>query len=242
MDIEATTARDGSAIVTIDGTPQKITATTLEDVGAQVVDRPGARSHRRRKRCSHRASDPDGTGSAHRHPDGDLHDPAEAASPPRRPRSTTAQPPASPARTPRHTLPRVRPDQLHRAPARRQQVQVSDHSSKATEIEQPATQGWRGVRHPARAAHEPEPAGARAERDDIHAVSQHWPGPGRSSWPTGRAGQAKPALRTFGGGHGGELAGGESEHAEPVVVAVAEAAARRRCSSMIPFTAPQCRR
>ena len=37
MDIEATTARDGSAIVTIDGTPQKITATSLEDARAFLV-------------------------------------------------------------------------------------------------------------------------------------------------------------------------------------------------------------
>src|SRR5699024_12110678 len=41
---------------------------------------------------------------------------------------------------------------------------------------QPATQGWRGalVRMGSRM---PSSAGKKKERDDVQAVSQHWPGP-----------------------------------------------------------------
>ena len=60
MDIEATTARDGSAIVTIDGTPQKITATSLEDARAQVVAIAQERAATAGESATLTASDPDG--------------------------------------------------------------------------------------------------------------------------------------------------------------------------------------
>ena len=70
MDIEATTARDGSAIVTIDGTPQKITATTLEDARAQVVAIAQERAATAGESATLTASDPDGVWTVIVTPDG----------------------------------------------------------------------------------------------------------------------------------------------------------------------------
>ena len=79
MDIEATTARDGSAIVTIDGTPQKITATTLEDARAQVVAIAKDHAAASGQNATLTASDPEGVWTVIVTPDGDLLDPDQAA-------------------------------------------------------------------------------------------------------------------------------------------------------------------
>ncbi|WP_300084229.1 AAA family ATPase [Propioniciclava sp.] len=190
MDIEATTARDGSAIVTIDGTPQKITATTLEDARAQVVAIAQERAATAGESATLTASDPDGVWTVIVTPDGDLHDPAEAAA------AATAAP-IYDSPTPRvagphtqaHTPPRAADSPIAHLPSRRE-VQGRHSFLKATEIEQPATQGWRGVATRLGLRMNPSQQ-ERAERDDIHAVSQHWPGPRTIIVANGKGGAGK---------------------------------------------------
>ncbi|RJF44914.1 ATPase [Actinomyces sp. 2119] len=61
---------------------------------------------------------------------------------------------------------------------------------KATEIEQPATQGWRGRASRLGVRMSPSPA-ERSERSDVHAVSQHWPGPRTIAVVNGKGGAGK---------------------------------------------------
>lgn len=175
MDIEATTARDGSAIVTIDGTPQKITATTLEDARAQVVAIAQERAATAGESVTLTASDPDGVWTVIVTPDGSLHDPAEAAV-----AGTHAQ---------AHTPPRAAGSPIAHLLSRRE-VQGRHSFLTVSQAEQPATQGWRGVATRLGLRMNPSPH-ERAERADTHAVSQHWPGPRTIVVANGKGGAGK---------------------------------------------------
>ncbi|UUT34317.1 AAA family ATPase [Microbacterium elymi] len=61
---------------------------------------------------------------------------------------------------------------------------------KHEQAERPASKGWRGglVRMGLRV---PPNASERAERDDLHAVSQHWPGPRTIAVVNGKGGAGK---------------------------------------------------
>lgn len=175
MDIEATTARDGSAIVTIDGMPQKITATTLELARAQIVAIAQERAATADESVTLTASDPDGVWTVIVTPDGSLHDPAEAAVV-----GTHAQ---------AHTLPRAAGSPIAHLPSRRE-VQGRRSFLTVSQAEQPATQGWRGVATRLGLRMSPSPQ-ERAERADTHAVSQHWPGPRTIVVANGKGGAGK---------------------------------------------------
>ena len=191
MDIEATTARDGSAIVTIDGTPQKITATTLEDARAQVVAIAKDHAAASGQNATLTASDPEGVWTVIVTPDGDLLDPDQAAvgvatSAVDAAHAALETPTAEPSRAPQRgdDTPTVH------LPTRRD-VQQGRHSFlKDTQVEQPATQGWRGVATRLGLRMNPSQQ-ERAERDDIHAVSQHWPGPRTIIVANGKGGAGK---------------------------------------------------
>ena len=175
MDIEATTARDGSAIVTIDGTPQKITAATLDDARAQVVAIAQERAATAGESATLTASDPDGVWTVIVTPDGELHDPAEAAV-----AGTHAQ---------AHTPPRAAGSPIAHLLSRRE-VQGRHSFLTVSQAEQPATQGWRGVATRLGLRMNPSPH-ERAERADTHAVSQHWPGPRTIVVANGKGGAGK---------------------------------------------------
>lgn len=167
MDIEATTARDGSAIVTIDGVPQKITATTLANARAQVVAIAQERAATADKSVTLTASDPDGVWTIIVTPDGrTMEAEASAITPPVACDSLIAPLPSRRARQGRHSF------------------------LKSTTIEQPATQGWRGLLTRLGLRMNPSPI-ERAEREDVHVVSQHWPGPRTIIVANGKGGAGK---------------------------------------------------
>lgn len=170
MDIEATTARDGSAIVTIDGTPQKLTATTLEGTRSKVVAIAQQQAAAAGENVTLTASDPDGVWTVIVTPDGALQEPAETAAAPQRVDLSVEDAPAH-------------------LPGRRE-VHGRHSFLKATEIEQPATQGWRGVATRLGLRLSPS-AQERSEREDVHAVSQHWPGPRTIIVANGKGGSGK---------------------------------------------------
>lgn len=184
MNIEATTARDGSAIVTIDGTPQKITATSLEDARAQVVAIAQERAVTAGESATLTASDPDGVWTVIVTPDGELHDPDEAA--------TSYDSPIPRQDSPHiqaHTPSRSADNPIAHLPSRRE-VHGRHSFLTVTQAEQPATQGWRGVATRLGLRMSPSPA-ERAERTDTHAVSQHWPGPRTIIVANGKGGAGK---------------------------------------------------
>ena len=189
MNIEATTARDGSAIVTIDGTPQKITATSLEDARAQVVAIAQERAVTAGESATLTASDPDGVWTVIVTPDGELHETAEDAATTTPPVYDSPTTRAAGPHTQAHTPPRAPDSPIAPLPSRRE-VQGRHSFLKATEIEQPATQGWRGVATRLGLRMNPSQQ-ERAERDDIHAVSQHWPGPRTIVVANGKGGSSK---------------------------------------------------
>lgn len=166
MEITATTARDGSGIVTIDGTAQKITAATLDAVRAQVV--AAARTHAAAtgETATLTADDPDGTWTVLVTPSGELLDPAAAMSLPAAPSPTTTTPLPTRPQAPRRSF-------------------LQD-----TVVEQPATWGWRGLAARFGIRVNPSPA-ERAQRADVHAVSQHWPGPRTIVIANGKGGAGK---------------------------------------------------
>ena len=189
MDIEATTARDGSAIVTIDGTPQrKITATGLEDARAQVVAIAKDHVAASGQNATLTASDPEGVWTVIVTPDGDLLDPDQAAVGV----ATSAVDAAHAAlETPTDEPPQRGEDTptVH-LPTRRDLQQGRHSFLKDTQVEQPATQGWRGLATRFGLRMAPSQS-ERAERADIHAVSQHWPGPRTIVVANGKGGSSK---------------------------------------------------
>lgn len=189
MDIEATTARDGSAIVTIDGMPQKITATTLELARAQIVAIAQERAATADKSVTLTASDPDGVWTVIVTPDGSLHDPAEAAPATAVSIHDSPTPRQDSPHTQAHTPSRSADSPIAHLPSRRE-VQGRHSFLKAIEIEQPATQGWRGVATRLGLRMNPSQR-ERTERGDIHAVSQHWPGPRTIIVANGKGGAGK---------------------------------------------------
>lgn len=175
MDITATTARDGSAIITIGGTAQKITATTLDAARAHVV--AAARTHAAAtgETATLTADDPDGTWTVLVTPAGELLDPSAAMAA----ASTPIRLPAAPA----HTSEPITPLPTHHQAPRRSFLQD-------TVVEQPATWGWRGLAARLGIRVNPSPA-ERAQRADVHAVSQHWPGPRTIVIANGKGGAGK---------------------------------------------------
>lgn len=174
MNIESITAQDGSAIVTVNGNPQKLAAGNLDDARAQVVALARQHAAESGENVTLTASDPDGTWTVTVTPSGDLEEPTG-------PTKTHTEDTASPAPTVQHTNPQL--------PIRREGR--GQHSFlKTTEVEQPATKGLRGLatRLGLRMAPSKE---ERAERADIHAVSQHWPGPRTIVIANGKGGAGK---------------------------------------------------
>lgn len=167
MNIEAITASDGSAVVTLDGTPHtKIVTATLDDARAQIVELARVQATAAGENVTLTACDPDGTWTVVVTPSGAVIEPS----------SIVAATPSSPERT--------EPDNPVGTPQGR-------HSFlSATQVEQPATQGWRGAATRLGLRMSPSPA-ERDQRADTHAVSQHWPGPRTIIVANGKGGSGK---------------------------------------------------
>src|SRR5690606_3175968 len=97
---------------------------------------------------------------------------------------TTAAEAAPPAPGPQPSPAQDRPYETRRERRERQSFLTQEQR------EEPATQGWRGAMTRLGIRMSPSPA-ERAERADIQAVSQHWPGPRTIAIVNGKGGAGK---------------------------------------------------
>lgn len=206
--IEAITRPDGSAEVTITGTSHPIETTSLEDARAAITAKVAGTATQLGRPVRMTTTDPDGQWSVIVHPDGTVQeDPAGATAP--RQGATPPPPPAPPApvealpsppvplRSAAHpqaavaTPPRGVPVQNIAAAQAPAEIQRERRSFLTEEQrEEPASQGLRGVL--TRLGMRMSPSDAeRAERRDVLAVSQHWPGPRTIAIVNGKGGASK---------------------------------------------------
>lgn len=136
MTAHATTEKDGSAIVTLNGQPQKVIGASLEDarrkVASLVVDHAAATG----EVVEFITTEPDGTWEMIVHPDGTIHEkPEPVASPYLRPSTETITAETT-----------VDEDTAERAPqAIVTRRAMRESFLKSTRIEEPAMKGWRGT-------------------------------------------------------------------------------------------------
>ena len=206
--IEAITRPDGSAEVTITGTSHPIETTSLEDARAAITAKVAGTATQLGRPVRMTTTDPDGQWSVIVHPDGTVQeDPAGGVAP--RQGATPPPPPAPPA--PAAALPSppvplrsaAHPQAAVTTPPRGVPVQNIASAQAPAEIqrerrsflteeqrEEPASQGLRGVM--TRLGMRMSPSDAeRAERRDVLAVSQHWPGPRTIAIVNGKGGASK---------------------------------------------------
>lgn len=155
MAIHAQTESDGSAIVTVDGRSQKIKGASLDDARAKLRDFAIQHASRTGEPVRFTSSDPAGEFTMLVHPDGNVEDAVpvdELPKPAAEPVSATAVRDATPRRSLRDT------------------TFLTQEASTP-----PATRGARGLLGAVGIKMQPS-AAELAEREDIRAVSQHWPG------------------------------------------------------------------
>ncbi|MFI8634261.1 AAA family ATPase [Microbacterium sp. NPDC077663] len=216
--IEARTFANGSGEVTINGTSHPIQTTTLEDARAAILARVADTATKMQRPVRVTTSGPDGEWPLIVHPDGcveaddtlparpvpveDVAPPVESTSAPidevpaplvtsAAPAGVAAPAPAAddasvPARDSSawvRSAPAAQP-----AAASRREARQSFLTHEQTE--EPATQGWRGALTRAGIRMSPSES-ERAERSDVLAVSQHWPGPRTIAIVNGKGGAGK---------------------------------------------------
>lgn len=181
MTAHATTEKDGSAIVTLNGQPQKVIGASLEDARRKVASLVVEHAAATGEVVEFITTEPDGTWEMIVHPDGTIHEkPEPVASPYLRPSTETIT-----AETPVHE------DTAERAPqATVTRRAMRESFLKSTRIEEPAMKGWRGTATRLGLRLSPGPA-EKAERDDTFAVAQHWPGPRTIAVVNGKGGASK---------------------------------------------------
>jgi MinD-like ATPase involved in chromosome partitioning or flagellar assembly len=198
--VEATLHEDGTAEVSIGGSVQTINAQNVDEARPQVVALIAQRAAQLGRPLRALTRDPEGEWPIIIHGDGTVAEDVGAAARPRPPAEpqviarTEPSPPAAPAHelatepeateaeTSAHSRGWVRSaaeqaEELSHLstpyPTRRERRQSFLTQEQA---EEPAAQGWRGLLTRAGLRLSPSEA-ERAERADIAAVSQHWPGP-----------------------------------------------------------------
>ncbi|MGH3654827.1 chromosome partitioning protein ParA [Glutamicibacter sp.] len=181
MSIHAQTEKDGSALITIDGRSQKIKGKNLED--ARMIIRDVALNHAARldKPVTFTSVDPSGEFTMLIHPNGHMEEATEESV-----EQVVAgqEVEAIEKATPAAPAPKVKEEPVS-APAKETRKDEDTYPSRRSLRETsfltnddpiaPATKGVRswfkflGIR--------PQPSAAElSEREDIQAVSQHWPG------------------------------------------------------------------
>ena len=167
MTITATTEKDASATIIIDGKSHKVVGTQLDDTRRQLTELVIAHARATAQPQTFSTSDPEGHWTMIVYPDGHIEnatDPAAA--------DTHAPTLDTPARPP--------------LPTRRERQSFLTQQQS----EEPASQGWRGALTSLGLRLSPSEA-ERAERADVHAVSQHWPGPRTIAVVNGKGGAGK---------------------------------------------------
>jgi MinD-like ATPase involved in chromosome partitioning or flagellar assembly len=194
---EATIHPDGTGQVTIGGTSHQVSAATLADARTAVIDLVAQTAAKLGRPLRTTTRDPDGHWPLIIYPDQRV-EPDDDPPTPSSGQPTAAREPDPPA--PVLTLPQpvdtsqpptptgwVRPPRgpAHAAPARGRPSFLTQEP-----VEEPASRGWRGLL--SRAGIRVSPSDAeRAERADVHAVSQHWPGPRTIVVANGKGGAGK---------------------------------------------------
>ena len=202
--IAATIHMDGSATLQIDGRTENTTTDRSEDARRDIVTRAAQHAATTGGPVRVTVTEPDGVSRLVVTADGAVTDAEEiagdAASPTRDAAPTDAGPGSVPAASPIAApaprpaaapiaAPRVTPTPTGEdAPAARRQERPS--FLKDEQAEQPASQGWRGALSRMGMRMRPS-ARERAERDDLHAVSQHWAGPRTIAVVNGKGGAGK---------------------------------------------------
>lgn len=205
--VEATLHEDGTAEVSIGGSVQTINAQNVDEARPQVVALIAQRAAQLGRPLRALTRDPEGEWPIIIHGDGTVAEDAGAAAgprPPLPPAVARTEPSAPPAPAHELTVAPVEPPAPEPAAT---DAETSGHSrgwvrsaaEQAEELsrlstpyptgrerrqsfltqeqaEEPAAKGWRGILTRAGLRLSPSPA-ERAERADIAAVSQHWPGP-----------------------------------------------------------------
>ena len=182
MTAHATTETDGSAIVTLDGQPQKIIGADLEDARRKVANLVVEHAAATGEVVEFVTTEPNGTWEMVVHPDGTIHEKPEPVTSPYL--HTSAQ--TAPSEPAAHAEP------VEAAPEAATSTRRAMRESflKSNRIEEPATKGWRGTA--TRLGLRLSPGAAeKAERDDTFAVSQHWPGPRTIAVVNGKGGASK---------------------------------------------------
>ncbi|WP_367645932.1 AAA family ATPase [Paenarthrobacter ureafaciens] len=204
--VEAVIKDDGTGEVSIGGTPHPIRAESLAEARTAAVSLVAQTADKLGRKVRATMSDPDGDWPLIIHADGTVEEDKAAEARPRPRPEAAAVPLEQAGPVPVSTEPAkqsgvnsaqgwVRPagEQAENSatPAaypprreRRQSFLIQE------QVEEPATQGWRGIL--ARAGIRMSPSEAeRAERADVQAVSQHWPGPRTIAIVNGKGGAGK---------------------------------------------------
>ena len=205
--IEARTHANGSGEVTINGTSYPIETTTLEDARAAILARVAETAGKMQRPVRVTTTGPDGEWPLIVHPDGSVEAddslpahpaPVEEVAPEPEPLPEPA--PAPIDSVPAHAAPPVAPAVAEgNAWVRQAPVPAPEFPSRREarqsfltqeQIEEPATQGWRGTLTRFGIRMSPSES-ERAERSDVLAVSQHWPGPRTIAVVNGKGGAGK---------------------------------------------------
>lgn len=170
MAIHAQTETDGSAIVTVDGQSQKIKGQDLNDVRTKLADFAVLHAGRVGEPVMFSSSDPDGEFRMLVHPDGQIENLPPAA---QQPPTAAVAPAVIPARPPAPVLQEEPVAAEGQAPSRRSLRETTFLTTES--VIPPAEKGPRALLRFVGMKPQPSPA-ELAEREDVRAVSQHWPG------------------------------------------------------------------
>lgn len=185
--VQALTARDGTAIVTIAGVSHKLVAVDLDEARAKVVSVVKDQAVSLDEPVTLSASDPEGSWIVVVAPDGTVHEPLDQPPAPLPP-TPPLMSPAPPRQVP--TTPPVYEYPAPAVPIAQPGLGSDSFVDAMRDIERPATCGGRGLL--ARTGWRVRPGKReKAEREATRVVGQHWPGPRTVVIVNGKGGAGK---------------------------------------------------
>lgn len=204
--VEAITRADGTGEVTINGTSHPVQAGSLDEARSVIIDQVASTAAKLARPVRMTTSGPDGQWPLIVHPDGTVEPDESAEAKPAAP-APAPQPPAveqldappTPARGIPQTQAAATTDDAASQWVRIKATPVTAATTRREarqsfltqeQTEEPATRGWRGLATRAGLRMSPSEA-ERAERADVQAVSQHWPGPRTVAIVNGKGGANK---------------------------------------------------
>ncbi len=196
----ATLNEDGTAQVSIGGTVTEVAAGDVDEARAQVVAIVAARAEQLGRPLHVLTRDPAGEWPLIIHPDQTVTEDDTREARPQAPEPAAAEAaPAEPAATEPEAAPSSQAGPGSWVTAAAPAAPSADLPTRRAmrqsflvreQIEEPATTGWRGLATRAGIRMSPSEE-ERAERADVLAVSQHWPGPRTIAIVNGKGGAGK---------------------------------------------------